>query len=501
MIDDNLNLDTPDIIPTSPHHYVASSDAQILKNTPGLKNESYREPVSLDDMPLGGSKAILADPLSDQTNNVTPLSSNSSSTGTQNSDSFTIDATASVIQNTSASSLTNTPSQKTTITPQSSVAEELRKQETRSPIERGPAPHLQAIKESIAREKNLLNPDETTKKTLPGDPLFAPNVIKSQEKSSEEITAETTRTQEAISRGLEKAEVAGKKQILKSLRTFQSDIADAMQTQQPSMVQKVLAEHHTNEDKKEKVILTKKKNSAFFAGAIALVILGTGVLTLGGWYWYTHTATINPAKNDISVPTLFFTETKKEMQSDGLETTDLRNTIGRTITSTDLFIDSIAQIYVTETLPPATSKDSPTKVVVSTERLLSLINSSIPSWLTRSLGPVYMLGVHVWNGNQPFFVFTTTTELFDNTFSGMLKWEPTMARDLFPVFGIKQDSLLLEKPWEDMIIKNRDVRTLTDPSGNIVLLYTFYDRQTLIITTSPDTMDEIVQRIIQEKRK
>ncbi|NTV44338.1 MAG: hypothetical protein HGA67_01405 [Candidatus Yonathbacteria bacterium] len=386
--------------------------------------------------------------------------------------------------------------------PDNSVAAELRKHQNRSPIERGAAPHLQAIQAALEREKQLVRPEETVKKTIPGDPLFAPNLIKSQEKSAEQIAAEVARAEEAKQRGFEKAEEAGKKQPIKSLRTFQLDIAEAMRGQHSSTIQSALSEHHAKEEKEIENTYQKKRSVSFLVSAIMLIIIGLGALGVGGWYWYTTTLDKDSQqKTDILVPSFFSTETKKEISADNLNGAGLRSAIKHTLTGTDLFVDSISQIYITEITPATTKETAPIKTVLSTQQFLSLIGSTIPQWLMRTLDPTYMLGVHVWNGNHSFLVFSTSGELFDNTFSGMLKWEPTMAQDLLPLFGVPVTQDVYTRTWGDVILKNRDVRAIKDNDGNIVLLYTFYDRKTLIITTSPDTMDEIIQRIIQTKRQ
>ncbi|NTV22685.1 MAG: hypothetical protein HGB03_03970 [Candidatus Yonathbacteria bacterium] len=505
MADPIFTIDSDTITPVSPNaeERVLSVPGTETSTTNTKTADTYREAVAPTNIslkepdPLPVTQSSYTKKTSVVLNNT--LATSDSHSSTPSSDPFRENVTPS----TSASQKepSSSPSGESSLSvPDTSIARELRTHQERSPIERGPAPHLQAIKEGLAREKELLKPEEIIRPTEPGDPLFAADVMASQHKSPEEIAADEARTKEATARGEKHATEAGEKTLLRSLRTFESDVAEAMRSQKPSMVQSVLAEHRISEEKAEVAIVEKKKNNAFVYGAIALLILGTASLGVGGWYWYTQTfSNGETSRTTLEVPALFSTEGKKEISANGLEEASVRNAIKNTILNTDMFIDSISQLYVTEQSVGLDGTSSVT--VVQTERFLSLIGSSMPSWLARSFGPIYELGVHVWNGNQGFLVFTTTNDLFDNAFSGMLKWEPSMARDLIPMFGISVDQSVFEKQWEDVIIKNRDVRSLKDMSGNIVLLYTFYDKETLIIATSPDTMDEIVNRIIQEKRK
>ncbi len=76
----------------------------------------------------------------------------------------------------------------------------------------------------------------------------------------------------------------------------------------------------------------------------------------------------------------------------------------------------------------------------------------------------------------------------------MLEWEKSMARDLFPLFG-EANTEFYEKKFEDLTIKNKDMRVILDKNREILLLYSFLGRNTIIITTSKDTLDEIINRI------
>ena len=83
----------------------------------------------------------------------------------------------------------------------------------------------------------------------------------------------------------------------------------------------------------------------------------------------------------------------------------------------------------------------------------------------------------------------------------MLKWEERMAREILPLSGTSVEGALADKKFQDIVVKNRDLRALLNEQGDIVLLYTFYDRETLIITRTTSTLDEVITRLTRPKKR
>jgi hypothetical protein len=101
-------------------------------------------------------------------------------------------------------------------------------------------------------------------------------------------------------------------------------------------------------------------------------------------------------------------------------------------------------------------------------------------------------------------------------------WEGEMPEDLADLFGYRDlasiENLPLENTasstattsqsftklsklynvrgsFKDKLIMNRDVRELISPNGNILLLYTFLDKNTILITTSEELIPALIDRI------
>ena len=151
-------------------------------------------------------------------------------------------------------------------------------------------------------------------------------------------------------------------------------------------------------------------------------------------------------------------------------------------------LDTVENIYITENI-------NGSETAAAAQRFFFFIDSRVPPSLLRSLGNNFALGFHTFNGNHPFLVLKTG--FYENAFAGMLGWEQYMARDIFPIFGIKkkEGSAIFLRPFEDKTVKNLDARVLKDDDGEILLFYVFKDKGTIIITDSENTLSELVKRL------
>ena len=93
----------------------------------------------------------------------------------------------------------------------------------------------------------------------------------------------------------------------------------------------------------------------------------------------------------------------------------------------------------------------------------------------------------------------------------MLSWEKNMAGDLSSLFPrnipmeIQEDTTTTEqvlsykKAFEDVLVKNKDARALRDENGEIFLIYSLPDKETILIASNTDTLAELFDRIIRSR--
>lgn len=146
---------------------------------------------------------------------------------------------------------------------------------------------------------------------------------------------------------------------------------------------------------------------------------------------------------------------------------------------------------------------------MNTTDFLTQTGIPAPDMLFRSLNDQWMLGTYDDNGiAAPFLVLTNN--FFQNAYAGMIAWEKTMPDDLASIFGYETKALAgegnatgtppasyftIQGAWDDGVIQNKDVRVFTKPDGTVLLLYSFVDNNTIVITTDENALAEIINRL------
>jgi hypothetical protein len=112
-----------------------------------------------------------------------------------------------------------------------------------------------------------------------------------------------------------------------------------------------------------------------------------------------------------------------------------------------------------------------------------------PLGLTNFLEKRFMFGVYAGKRNWPFLVLKTRS--YEHLFAVMLKREPFLRDSLKPLFLLPPISAT--NAFHDQVIKNQDVRILEEGEEN-ALLYSFIDKETLVISPNKKVFEEILRR-------
>jgi hypothetical protein len=146
-----------------------------------------------------------------------------------------------------------------------------------------------------------------------------------------------------------------------------------------------------------------------------------------------------------------------------------------------------------------------TKNPLGSNDFLAALNIKLPGVIARSLRPEFVFGFYRLEKNEPFLVLKISD--YESAFAGMLEWENTIADDLNDIFIKKtpnatattsQANLTLNSTgFSDRIIRNRDSRLSLKSDGSVLLLYSFIDNQTVIITGSEPALAEVGSRLIK----
>ncbi len=145
--------------------------------------------------------------------------------------------------------------------------------------------------------------------------------------------------------------------------------------------------------------------------------------------------------------------------------------------------------------------------------LLGDLGLAVPDVLLRNTYPEgSMVGaIHAGGEQSPFFILAIAS--YRDTFAGMFSWEPRITKDLARLFPAYEspialpptpgtttpkappaESTFLLLGFQDEVIANHDTRIYRDGSGRSILLYGYWNPQTLIIARNEAAFAEIISR-------
>lgn len=282
---------------------------------------------------------------------------------------------------------------------------------------------------------------------------------------------------------------------LKQIRTFEGDVADAIKKQNESLIS-----IQRKEEKKREAVQTLSPNTEsakhHFSIKPLIMALSTLIFIGGGGYGAYYALTTYQEKTALPVinaPINQFLGVGKVADIDA-------STLGR-----QSIIDAVQNIR-------SETRDSDTLDQIqfnrvgetSTELLdfadfLTRINSHAPNPLIRSFDPLFMFGV--LSSNPSHSILIVKLKSFENAFPGMLEWEARLVEDMLPLFidPTELDGIATNSIFKDKTIQNYDTRVLRNSYNQTVLLYGFFDNNTLVMTDNENTFRTIMNRLQAEK--
>ncbi len=293
-----------------------------------------------------------------------------------------------------------------------------------------------------------------------------------------------------------------KKQVYtrqKALRTLEGDIQEAIENKNTSVASIVIAE----QTKKAPAELKNKSGSFgkkiyIIIASIALVILGIG----GAYYFYLQSPLAPSAPvvaESTVIPSIIAPDTQKTLEVTGLDPGKARVAVENALSKVGNNDGSIAEIIL------VTKAATGTESIINAGDFISLLGLSAPDILSRSLNNAWMLGTYDDNGTAAPFIILTDN-FFQNAYAGMITWETTMPEDFMNIFGYADKlaeengtdtlaSYFIQGSFEDGVAENKDVRAFTQPNGTVLLLYSFINNDTIVITTDEKALAEIINRL------
>lgn len=299
--------------------------------------------------------------------------------------------------------------------------------------------------------------------------------------------------------------------IVKNLRTYQGDVAEIIKSKNTSVVSVAVAE----KKKKEKVIKETppaekreiKKNVLLATTSLVLIIIGIGSI----YFFYTlqknEVVPIQQTNSDDSI--LPFAD----KQTYSISELSRQRIIEIFDSQTNSWNGARNDILYLELISPASGNK------ISSDSFFSSLNTRAPDSLIRSFGEKMMVGlIQQENGVSPFLLVELSS--FENAFDGMLRWEKEMYADIGKILSDKKIPIIstpitdgnemeqeqnisiatfeakVNQNFEDLTVRNRDSRVLKNEYGEVVLLYSFLNRKTLLITSREAVFRSMIDKML-----
>lgn len=312
---------------------------------------------------------------------------------------------------------------------------------------------------------------------------------------------------------------------ISTVRTFQSDVAGSVKTDNVSMIKIALAEKERREQEGAyfDIETPKKKKTPLILLILSVFIVVAG--TVGFVYWYFNKPPAPTLEERIAPqePMILYSETQSAVSVTN-KSTDIIKSDLKVEVHKKLDLGTVKRILITDTVGTTTKN-------LNAQEFLRSIRSRAPESLLRAIDPYYFIGAYSFAPHDVFIIFKINS--YDTAYPAMLEWEKTLETDLLEIFVddtqvnlqpsseqemvATNDSELVASStdevidttqgqtrttadtsgnvFKDRIVQNKDVRALVNPSGRILFMYTFLDRKTLIIVSSEKGLKEVITRM------
>ena len=269
------------------------------------------------------------------------------------------------------------------------------------------------------------------------------------------------------------------------VETYAEDMAKVIADDREGLVKKII--HGEEEHEKERLIPQSTKNKLFLLLGFFLLACGISLLV---FFMAKHEAPTIPIEKQFTP--IIFTDASASFEVAGFNKEKIVQVVRNTVSGTEVKEGGVEGIYLIHN-----------KKNVGLREFVRLIKGNFvagPSTLL--INDNFLMGATNTRGKD-FFILIKVRSLAD-VFPAMRSWEEKMFLDLSEFFAVSISSLtkyLLTAPFEDGIIQNQNARILYDEERNIVLMYVFADDESVIITNTEHSAEEVMERLAASRLK
>lgn len=272
------------------------------------------------------------------------------------------------------------------------------------------------------------------------------------------------------------------------VRTFTTDLADAVRTHGGSVVRVAIAEEEKRRRDYEEHSIKSKKNMALVGAGIVLLVAGAIAMFVS--YRHRQEASVVVPVVTVAPESLVSADVHEKIDATGMQAVDLYGAIRRVVDEPHLQEGQIANIVIIKSLNGTQSRPG-------IGEFLAALGTHAPDELVRALKAEYMLGTYLYDGKDNLFLVMRGSA-HDYVVAGMLKWEPYLFADMAPLFAVDTHTLTKAQidgmTFKPAVIANQDARAAFGPDGTPLLYYAFLDQNTVIIATDSKTLIQAIAK-------
>lgn len=277
------------------------------------------------------------------------------------------------------------------------------------------------------------------------------------------------------------------------LHTYKSDFAERVQATKASPLAVLAAEQDVAGKPKPQSVAERKAERPFYLIGIALIIVA--IAGTFAAYYFVYRTPLVPAVP--TVPSLVFADERAEVSGTGGQ---LMSAI---VAQASDPLPS-GQVRILYTATSTRTDNGLLRSALPMGPLIATLPVEMPPLLARSIQDESTVGVMSAGGETRAF-FILRVDSFERSFAGMLAWEPSMRGRLslfYPAFEPPQPvststppAPLISTAFVDEVVANHDARVLYDGQGRVLMLYGYYDKETLVIARNKASFEQLMERL------
>jgi hypothetical protein len=280
----------------------------------------------------------------------------------------------------------------------------------------------------------------------------------------------------------------------KIIETYADDMAEVIEKEGGNLVKKIIQGEEKHEEEKKNLSPESKRNRIFIWVGFFLIFLSVSALL----YFFVWREKNKPIEVMQQFVPLIFHDQSIFIEVGGLNKDEIKQVVLNHVEATEVKSEGVEGIYLTEN-----------KQVIGLRRFLAMIESNfLPGDNLLLVQDGFLMGV--FNNHElpnvtgkGFFLLMKMLSISD-VFNSMRTWEGKMLSDLHKFIGVeisKDTNYLFTKDFDNGIVGNKNARIIHDQDGKLILMYVFADENSVVITDSMETAQEILLRLASKQRE